>query len=88
MDSKVCVVTNEIVSPIPVIWQVATKENQNLLQSSVLRVFKSLVKSVNREATKLHDMVVTLIQFSCDTDRAEELYLAADGTYIDFFLYK
>ena len=35
---------------------------------------------MNRKALELHDMVVTLVQFSCDTDRAEELYLAADGT--------
>ena len=79
MDSKVCVVAKEIVSPLPALWNSATKENQNLLQSSVLRVFDSLVKSMNRKALELHDMVVTLVQFSCDTDRAEELYLAADG---------
>ena len=80
MDSRVCVVAKEIVSPLPALWNSATKENQNLLQSSVLRVFDSLVKSMNRKALELHDMVVTLVQFSCDTDRAEELYLAADGT--------
>ena len=82
MDSKVCVVAKEIVSPLPALWNTATKESQNLLQSSVLRLFDSLVKSVNRKASELHDMVVTLVQFSCDTDRAEELYLAADGTKI------
>ena len=80
MDSRVCVVAKDIVSPLPALWNSATKENQNLLQSSVLRVFDSLVKSMNRKALELHDMVVTLVQFSCDTDRAEELYLAADGT--------
>ena len=41
---QVCVVAKEIVSPLPALWNSATKENQNLLQSSVLRVFDSLSK--------------------------------------------
>jgi hypothetical protein len=71
---------DEIVGPLPALW--SSSVDQNLLRTSILTILTEIVAAVgssSNDAARVHDQVLSLVQYSTNKNQSESIYLADEG---------
>ncbi|CDK29476.1 unnamed protein product [Kuraishia capsulata CBS 1993] len=68
-----------VMSVIPALWENSSSQNDQIIKTSIIRVLKAVVTSLNSESPKSYEVAMPLIPICCDERSELHSLLSEDG---------